>query len=265
MEHPENIQLKYPVVLVHGIGAHDRKGPVKFWGRIPQMLENKNLQVFRGNTDAWGNYESNALLLKETIEKILLDTKKEKVNIIAHSKGGIDSRFFIWKHNFAEKIASLTTICTPHHGSEIADLLHKQKIVHTKFSKKALRIFGSIYGDINPDLYAANSQLTTENMKKFNRDIVLDKKVYHQSFYTTMKNAFDDVMFFYSYLYLKKTAGKNDGVVSARSAEWGDNIVHLANGVSHGEILDLKMKTVSGIHIPGLYLDIIKNLEKKGF
>jgi hypothetical protein len=32
----DNISLKYPVILVHGIVAHDREGVINFWGRIPE-------------------------------------------------------------------------------------------------------------------------------------------------------------------------------------------------------------------------------------
>ena len=173
--------LKYPVVLVHGIVAHDRWKIINFWGRIPKILEEKGIQVFLGNTDSWGDCDSNARILKSTIEKILLETKTEKVNIIAHSKGGIDSRYLIWKHDFEDKIASLTTISTPHHGSELADLIYNQKIFHSKIAKKALDIFGKLYGDINPDLYNVNYQLTTNRMKEFNESIGINDKVYYKN------------------------------------------------------------------------------------
>jgi triacylglycerol lipase len=250
---------------VHGIHAHDRVSKIKFWGRIPDMLQKSGVQIFFGNTDAWGGYESNALILKETIENIFAETKKEKVNIIAHSKGGIDSRYLIRKYDFGGKIASLTTICTPHHGSEIADLIFKQKIVHTKLARKALEKFGELYGDMNPDLLNVNYQLTTQSMEEFNKNVLMDAKVYFQSLYTTMNNASDDVVFFYSYRYLKKLNGDNDGLVSESSAKWGPNSRKIQGGISHVEILEKKKKDISGTDIPGIYLDIVRDLSEKGF
>lgn len=47
------------------------------------------------------------------------------MNIIAHSKGGLDSRYLISGLHMAPYVASLTTICTPHRGSMLADLLMK--------------------------------------------------------------------------------------------------------------------------------------------
>ena len=257
--------LKYPVVFVHGVHAHDRTSKVKFWGRIPEILSGMGLKIFLGNTDAWGDYESNALTLKKTIENVLLETQKERVNIISHSKGGIDSRYLIWKYDFGDKIASLTTICTPHHGSEIADLLYNQKITHTRFTKKVLAIFGKLYGDNNPNLYNVNYQLTTAKMKEFNEKVIADDRVFYQSLYVTMNNAFDDVVFSHTYLYLKKVRGKSDGVVSEYSTKWGKNIAKIEGGISHAEILDVKQKKISGINIPDIYVKIVNELSSDGF
>lgn len=256
--------LKYPVILVHGIIAHDRKSIIDFWGNIPETLIANGVKIYFGNTDAWGSFESNAQLLKETIDKVLLETQSEKVNIIAHSKGGLDSRFLIWNYNYGGKVASLTTISTPHHGAELADLIFQQKIVHTNAARKALEIYGQMTGDVNPDLYSVNSQLTTENMKEFNRKVITDENVYYQSYYTTMKNAFADMMHFTNYLSIKKISGANDGVVSEVSARWSDNITKIEN-ISHTEIIDYKKRDISGVHIPDIYMDIVRGLGKKGF
>jgi len=262
-DHP--VSLKYPVVLVHGIVAHDRGRIVSFWGRIPEVLRQNGITVFFGNTDAWGNYESNAEILATTIESVLQETNSEKVNIIAHSKGGIDSRYLIWKYDFGDKVASLTTISTPHHGAEIADLTFRQDILHTDMVKRTLKVFGELYGDTNPDMYNVNYQLTTEKMQEFNEKVTMDDRVYYHSMYTTMNNSFDDLMFFYSHWYLKKAAGANDGIVSEYSASWGNNVTKISGGISHAEILDIKGRKISGIYIPDIYLNIVRDLGEKGF
>jgi len=261
-----DIPLKYPVVLVHGIVAYDRdEGHYIFWGRIPHVLREHGVKVFFGNTDSWGNYESNAEKLKTTIETVLQQTNSEKVNIIAHSKGGIDSRYLIWKYDFGDKVASLTTISTPHRGAEIADLIFKQEFIHSEITIKALAIFGELYGDTNPDLYNVNYYLTTEKMKEFNEEVVMDPRVYFQSLYTTIDNKFNTLMSVSGYLYLKSVSGENDGVVSEYSARWGGNPRKIASGVSHADIIDYKREKVSGIDIPDIYLDIAHDLAERGF
>jgi len=256
---------KYPIVLVHGIIAHDRPSFNKFWGRIPVALRETGAKVFFGDTDAWGDIKSNAKILKTSIDKVLDETKSEKINIIAHSKGGLDSRYFICKYNYGDKIASLTTISTPHHGAELSDLIYRQRFLHSRIAKKALKLFGKLYGDKNPALFKLNYQLTTKYMKIFNGEILPDGRVYYQSIYSTMKNAFDDLLFFHTYRYIKKVNGDNDGFVSESSAKWGDNITKIEGGISHAEILDYNMRKISGINILDIYKNIVQGLCEKGF
>jgi len=261
----EQIVLKYPVVLVHGVALYDKMNYLEIWGRIPKTLTDRGIQVFHGNTEGWSNYESNALILKETIEKILLETGKEKVNIIAHSKGGLDSRYLIWKHNFGDKIASLTTISTPHHGTEVADLIYNQQLVDKDMIIKALALLGEIDGNISPIVYEITYQLTTGYMKEFNEKVIMDNRVYYQNLYTTMKSASDDELFRYTYLYIKGISGANDGLVSEVSAQWGDNSTKIRDGISHREIIDILEKISPVKNIPVIYVGIVKGLRDKGF
>jgi triacylglycerol lipase len=259
------IKLNYPVVLVHGIAMYDGLSFIEIWGRIPDTLTERGVQVFYGNTDAWGDIESNALILKETIEKILSETGKEKVNIIAHSKGGLDSRYLIWKYDFGGKIASLTTICTPHHGAEVADLVYNKIAVHAEMILKVLDLYDKLSGDTNPDLYQVNYELTTMNMKEFNEKVIMDDSVYCQSLYTTMNNASDDRLFYYTYQYIKDLGGDNDGLVSESSARWGNNVTKIEGGISHTGIIDITKKEISGKDIPAIYIGIVNGLSEKGF
>jgi len=261
----EQIDLKYPVVLVHGIALYDKTDFLDIWGRIPKTLTDRGIQVFHGNTEGWSDYEANSLILKETIEKILLETGKKKVNIIAHSKGGLDSRYLIWKYNFGDKVASLTTICTPHHGAEVADLIYYQRLVDKDMIIKALALLGELDSNISPVIYEITRQLTTEYMKEFNEKVIMDNRVYCQNMYTTMKSASDDVLFRYTYKYIKGISGANDGLVSEVSAKWGNNSAKIRDGVSHREIIDILEEISPRNDIPAIYVGIVKGLRDKGF
>jgi len=46
----------------------------------------------------------------------------KKVNVIGHSMGGIDARVAIARFGAAERVASLTTVASPHRGTPLADL-----------------------------------------------------------------------------------------------------------------------------------------------
>jgi triacylglycerol lipase len=264
-EHFDKLNLKYPVVLVHGIAIRDRDVASEPWGRIPQVLKEHGVEIYFGNTDAWGTIDSNAELLKTTVDKVLKETGKEKVNIIAHSKGGLDSRCLIWKYGYGDKVASLTTISTPHHGAVLADLILNLKSLHTKAAKRTLEDLVKLYDDIYPDIYTAGYNLTTTNINDFNKIVTMDDKVFYQSIYSIMNNATDDLLFAASYNYIKKTIGENDGMVSEYSARWGDNITKVEGGISHGQIIDIMGKELFGMKIINIYLRIVNDLKHKGF
>jgi triacylglycerol lipase len=84
----------YPLLLVHGLGVRDGKRH-RIWGRIPNTLTALGAQVYFGEHDAWGTPENNARQLRHRVGAILSETGAGRVNIIAHSKGGLDARLLI--------------------------------------------------------------------------------------------------------------------------------------------------------------------------
>ena len=110
--------LKYPLLMVHGMGFRDRKH-LCYWGRIPKVLESQGANVFFGHQDAVGSVEGNADIIAKSLDEVLKITGAPKVNILAHSKGGLESRY-LYNHGYSDKIASITTIDTPHHESAVS-------------------------------------------------------------------------------------------------------------------------------------------------
>jgi len=262
----KEFSLKYPVVLVHGIASSDTDGIFHAWGRIPERLREHGIAVFLGNTDAWGSIESNAAILKTSIENILQETGSEKVNIIAHSKGGIDSRYLIWRYDFADKIISLTTISTPHRGAVLADRIYNQNYARSPLLLNAIDEFGRLSGDRYPDTHTVNYQLTTGFMAEFNELLgLVDERVYFKSLFSALESPMDDPIWAYSYRYIYSITGINDGVVSECSANWGGNFSRIEGSISHTEITDSKKRDIHGIDIPNIYLNIVRYLSEKGF
>ena len=66
--------------------------------------------------DRCGLTEEHAMELKNIVDKILSETHSEKVNIVAHSKGGLDARWYI-ANSDPDKVANLIMIGTPNAGS----------------------------------------------------------------------------------------------------------------------------------------------------
>src|SRR5690348_11082110 len=96
------IQLKHPIVLIHGLGAKSTYGPIDYFYGLPKILRDAKNEVFIANLTAWNTIEHRAKQLKEQIE---LNIPDGKVNLIGHSMGGLDARYLASQLNFAERIA----------------------------------------------------------------------------------------------------------------------------------------------------------------
>ena len=99
-----NNSLRYPVLLVHGMGFRDDQ-PIGYWGRIPRVLEAAGATIFYGNQDSNASIENSGAHLARRIEEILAETGAEKVNVIAHSKGGLDARYAISTLGMGDRVA----------------------------------------------------------------------------------------------------------------------------------------------------------------
>ena len=168
---------RYPVIMLHGIGFRDLQY-FNYWGRIPKELVRNGAIVYYGHQEAWGTIENNAAIIKETIHKVLEENHCDKVNIIAHSKGGLDARYLISGLHMEDQVASLTTISTPHRGSELLNILNKlpdsiYRMVSSLFDLTYRRM-----GDQHPDCYHASKQLSSEFCQEFNEKYPDSPKVY---------------------------------------------------------------------------------------
>jgi triacylglycerol lipase len=128
---------KFPIVLAHGIARFDillemvRKklnppeadDQFQYFKGIKTVLEDDGFTVFHPNQDFAGPVDLRAEQLKARVNEALSTTGVDRVHIIAHSMGGLDARHMIVDKDMAEKVASLTTIGTPHLGTILADHL----------------------------------------------------------------------------------------------------------------------------------------------
>lgn len=115
-------RTRYPILLVHGVFFRDFEH-FNYWGRIPKELEKNGATLYYGEHNSAAAVADSAKELEKRILDIVRQTGCGKVNIIAHSKGGLDSRAAIAATSAGEYVASLTTINTPHRGCEFADYL----------------------------------------------------------------------------------------------------------------------------------------------
>ena len=260
-------KTKYPILLVHGLGFRDWKY-FNYWGRIPAELIRNGATIYYGHQEACATVVTNAEHIRNKVLEILEETGCEKVNIIAHSKGGLDSRYAIAKLGIEDYVATLTTVGTPHHGSQVTDLANKlPDSFYRKVADFADKRFKKL-GDGNPDFYTACHQLNTDYAEQFNEEIKDSEKVYYQSYTSVMKNAFSFDILGFTWLLLSRY-GRNDGLVTEESAKWGSfKGVYESKrirGISHGDTIDLKREDYKGYDPREAYVEIVSELKEMGY
>ncbi len=262
-------KTRYPLVLIHGVFFRDRAW-FNYWGRIPAELIRNGATVFYGEQQSASSNAAAAEELAQRIRRILRETGCEKVNLIAHSKGGLEARWAISRLGLAPYVASLTTINTPHRGCAYADwlLARTPKMVQNWLTRRyngAMRRLG----DQNPDFFEAVSDLTEARCRALNEAAPNIPGVYYRSigsYMTGWRSApFPQNL---SYLLVRHFSRRNDGLVGVDSMRWGDFRLLSPpgrHGISHGDMIDLNRRDIPHFDVRAFYVELVRELRNRGF
>ena len=112
------------------------------------------------------------------------------MNIIAHSKGGLDSRWAITRLGLAPQVASLTTVNTPHRGCVFAQHLlgTMPKGLVAWIARRYNTLFHTL-GDTSPDFLGGVKDLTRQSCLAFNEAVPDAPGVLYQSVTSAMRRA----------------------------------------------------------------------------
>ncbi|MCI5689200.1 MAG: triacylglycerol lipase [Emergencia sp.] len=269
-------QTKYPLLLVHGVFFRDFKY-LNYWGRIPRELQRNGAQVFYGNQQSADSVADCGKEIAARIREICRKTGAEKVNIIGHSKGGLDSRYAMSMCGAASYIASLTTINTPHRGCKFAEWLFyhvpekaRQKIANT-YNETVKYL-----GDTEPDFLSAVLDLTESGCEALNAEMhkpeqtfVEEYGIFCQSVASKMtKASHGKFPLNLTHRFVKLFDGPNDGLVAVTSMKWGSRCIELKakgrRGISHGDVIDLNRENIPGFDVREFYVNLVKDLRERG-
>ena len=226
--------MAYPIVLAHGVCRFDvlwnqvlrvddsddpRIDSLHYFKGIRTMLKEKGFTVCHSRVAWAADVNTRANDLRQNVRRILNETKAEKVNIIGHSMGGLDARHMLFNDRsqgkIHERIASLTTISTPHEGSPFAD-----------WGLEHFPLLPVVFQNIGLDV-SGLKDLRTEACKRFNNDP--DVQAFETECESTIhfrtyagKQKFWGIFSLLKgpFRIIEKKEGENDGLVSVRSAQW---------------------------------------------
>jgi triacylglycerol lipase len=244
-------RLRHPIVLAHGVLGFDQiylagRQHVYFRG-VPERLRMMGVEVYRPRVPAVGSISLRAQKLAEAVRVL----PAKKVNLIAHSMGGLDARYAIARLGLADRVASLTTIGTPHFGTPLADL--GMGLLGITLIGGFRRFFKRLI-----DLDALHD-LTSQRMIVFNREIPDAPGTVYISVVGRGDSAGMNPLLWASHLYLNERAGANDGIVPTASQRWGEVLREIQ--ADHWAQIGWS----SSFDAPAFYQDLVRELCGRGF
>lgn len=263
-------QTKYPLLLVHGVFFRDFK-QFDYWGRIPRELKINGATVYYGEHASAMSVADSAAALAKRIKAIVDETGCEKINIIAHSKGGLDCRYALSELGIAPYVASLTTVSTPHRGCLFAD--HYLNAVPEEIKQGVAFAYNrtlSKLGDEHPDFLAAVSDLTVQACVSRNQMLKDPEGVYCRSVGSVVNRPTSGKFpLNVSSMLIKPYDGVNDGLVGEQSFSWGERFSMIqtggVRGVSHADMIDLFRENHPEFDVREYYVELVHELKEKGF
>lgn len=167
-------QTKYPIVLVSGLTGSAPNWLVpggEYWNQIPQTLCQNGATVYVASLSAVNSDIVRGEELVQQLKLLMAKLKVDRVNLVGHSMGGWTVRYAA--AIFPEGIASVTTVSSPHKGTEFASYFLDHGPVVLKLGEVVFNVFGSYANALNQTAYpvdadAAVHQASPAGMAKFN-------------------------------------------------------------------------------------------------
>jgi triacylglycerol lipase len=204
---------RHPVVLAHGLFGFDEValGTARhaYWKGIRDALEKDGCKVIVPRVPPVGCVAERAAALA----RALAEVDEKRLNVLAHSMGGLDARFAATRLGLGRRLAALVTVGTPHHGSPLADLT--TDLARRVGLQRVLEAAGVSFD--------AFRDLATDRMARFNEEVPDVRSVAYASVVGVVRRKRrTNPLLLPSYLWMKPRWGPSDGVVPAASQRWGE-------------------------------------------
>jgi triacylglycerol lipase len=220
------------IVLVHGILGFRERFDVEYFRDVAEHFQAKGFTVLVPELDPTRGIEFRGNQLGDHINDGFNSGKldrNQKTHIVAHSMGGLDSRYLLSPvsgKQLLSPVRSLTTISTPHLGSPIADLIDKPldllPFPHLPFTPAGNPLELTL-NELGISLDGLRD-LTTVTCQAFSAKYDNDPSVAYFSVAGSGRPGFlptaSALLLFHHYIFAQ-TGQPNDGLVAVDSANWG--------------------------------------------
>jgi len=286
----------YPIVLAHGLAGFERFGPINYFFKVGADLRARGEKVVEAEVSPYEYSAVRAQQLASFVDRARSQYGACKVNIIAHSQGGIDARYLISSLGYGDRVASLITVSTPHRGAPVADIVGGLLPGYADGTiNLILKAIQGLTSDApgNPSVRNALTQLTTTYMNNtFNPRNPNDSRVRYYSvagrsglktgstvcsggrWANSGRVDASDLLLTPTESITALTYGGtllnpvvNDGLVSVSSAKWGTFLGCIPGDHFDeiGQIADLGTDLLSGFNHINFYRQLVSTLHTDGF
>lgn len=238
-----------PVVLVHGLFGFDRIGvpgvKLHYFRGIVKHLEALGCHAHAVRLPGAASVPDRAAMLVDCIAKLGHD----RVDIIAHSLGGLDARYALAKLGLANKVRTLVTVGTPHRGTPLVELFTSGPI---GVARKALAALGLTTHALD--------WLSPAALARFNDEVRDVPGVRYACVVGGIREAGTPLSLALAptHAYLRRVSGANDGLVPISSQYWGDTLVEIE--ADHFEQVGWRMAMRGTFDALGMYAFVVARL-----
>jgi len=265
---PSLITTRQPVVMMHGfgIGASFRRG-----GHLhteAMHLRSRGVRAVAPNVSPYNTVRARCETWERRFRQILDETGSDRLSLIAHSMGGLDARYLIHERGWHDTIDVLVTVATPHRGSSVATLILNQPESVRKWLTDMADWLGThVLEDGSANIRQALRELTPSYVEStFNENVPDHPDVAYWSYGCQAGEGTDipiDPIFRYFNSYLFDQEGLNDGIVSVRSARWGEYLGTI--NADHARQVGMKSRLAASFDADEFYASIAQRLADHGY
>jgi triacylglycerol lipase len=247
---------RHPLVFCHGMLAMTMlrmqvPEDTNYFVHLRPFLAERGVRALYPNVEPTGGVAERAEQLRDQICR----WTDEPVNVIAHSMGGLDARFLISRLGLAGHVRSLTTVAAPHRGSGLADWfrVNFRQRVPLLLTLEAFGVNVNGFRDCQTDVCRAFNEQTPDA-----------EGVRYFSYGAAVAPPRITPLLRRGWNILTPLEGDNDGLVSVRSARWGEYLGTLS--------VDHFAQTPDGLFVRpgenfdalGFYSRLVEDLARRG-
>ena len=226
---PEVWSLRHPILLCHGFGAIGSLVKPSPLHESCMWMREHGLWAFAPNIVPYAPIEVRARSWARIITELSQQHSIAKFNVVAHSMGGLDMRYALAHLGIEEKVASLTTIATPHKGTYLADFVRSTPEVLSERIGDIVDWFAdNVYIKERNDAFGSVEQLTrTYVQEHFNPSTSEPTNIPLFSYSAAVGKGTNDPLnpvFLFQNNLIHEKEGPNDSFVSVESAKWGEHL-----------------------------------------